>query len=66
MNPYNKGTFHNYLNLCCNPVPRSKVGDLSVICTVQDYVKRNVNPSKYPEVHQKYSSGYYQSSIDAI
>lgn len=62
MNPYNKGTFQNYLNLCFNAVPKSKVGDLSYTSTVQDYVRRNVNPTKYPELHRKFTSGYYQSS----
>jgi hypothetical protein len=66
MNPYNKGAFQNYLDLCCNPIPRSKVGDLSIICSVTDYIKRNVNPSKYPEIHQKFlSPGYYQSVDNA-
>ncbi len=62
-NPYNKGSFQNYLNVCCNPIPKSKVGDLSVVCTVNDYVKRNVNSSRYPDIYQRYSSvGYYQLS----
>ena len=65
MNPYNKGTFQNYLNLCCNPIPKSKVGDLSINCTVNDYVKRNVNPSKYPDLHRRFTSGYYQSIEEA-
>jgi hypothetical protein len=66
MNPYTKGTFRNYLDLCCNPVPKSKVGDLSYICTIDDYVKRNVNPTKYPIIHRRHNSGYYQSIDNAI
>ena len=54
-NPYNKGIFRNYLDLCCNPTPKSKVGNLAQYYTVSDFVRRNVNASKHPLIHQRFA-----------
>lgn len=49
-NPNDRGIVRNYAQLCCGPVPDSKIQNLDEELSVEQYLKENLDPAKFAEL----------------